>query len=575
MALKRSRATFEADLQAQQSPYVFYGTPLPPQDPDVRDDGSYVPVWKQEVLDDQGRKRLHGAFTGGFSAGYFNTVGSKEGWTPSTFVSSRNNRNKDAKTQKRTAEDFMDEEDLADAEEARKVQTTGEFAGIGSTPQENASDNAVMDVFRVEGETMGVKLLKKMGWREGQGIGPKVRRKARLDESTNAVGEETEDHLFAPEDSQMIAFARKSDHKGLGFEGEGKLGTDMTTRRAINDPSASDPVSKSSKRPIKKNTSTPRTSFGVGILNDTGSDDEDPYSIGPQISYKRTLGPEKKQKHKFLSTNNTTNPIPLLKSKPQFISRKKPSKNPASLRKCHDGRLPLPGFVFSSLDEALSSILSTGEKYPPPEVPPEWKSSKTPRSQSNTEPTSSSYQSTADIARSSNLSPKTRARLLGEAQLPGKSVFDYLSPTARDKIASASQNPNLPPARNEAAALTPSSTNPHSSSSSPIPHLDPSTRTSRSSETLLRMDPLRRLPRQAVSLPFLPRIQRCHRSFQTPRPSDFTSSRTCPSIKQRRPYERTPRIRPRGTDLQACHGAHGFAVYIFEKRTTHKLNPCR
>lgn len=69
MAYKRSRATFEADLQAQQSPYVVYGTPLPPLDPETRDDGSYVPVWKQEVTDEKGRKRLHGAFTGGFSAG--------------------------------------------------------------------------------------------------------------------------------------------------------------------------------------------------------------------------------------------------------------------------------------------------------------------------------------------------------------------------------------------------------------------------------------------------------------------------------------------------------------------------
>lgn len=66
---KRSRAAFEADLQAQQSPYVFFGTPLPPLDPSVRDDGSYVPVWKQEVTDERGRKRLHGAFAGGFSAG--------------------------------------------------------------------------------------------------------------------------------------------------------------------------------------------------------------------------------------------------------------------------------------------------------------------------------------------------------------------------------------------------------------------------------------------------------------------------------------------------------------------------
>ncbi len=34
---------------------------------------------EQYVTDDKGRRRFHGAFTGGFSAGYFNTVGSKEG----------------------------------------------------------------------------------------------------------------------------------------------------------------------------------------------------------------------------------------------------------------------------------------------------------------------------------------------------------------------------------------------------------------------------------------------------------------------------------------------------------------
>lgn len=34
---------------------------------------------EQYVTDDRGRRRFHGAFTGGFSAGYFNTVGSEEG----------------------------------------------------------------------------------------------------------------------------------------------------------------------------------------------------------------------------------------------------------------------------------------------------------------------------------------------------------------------------------------------------------------------------------------------------------------------------------------------------------------
>ncbi len=36
--------------------------------------------------------RWQGAFTGGFTAGYKNTCGSKDGWAPATFVSSRDKR---------------------------------------------------------------------------------------------------------------------------------------------------------------------------------------------------------------------------------------------------------------------------------------------------------------------------------------------------------------------------------------------------------------------------------------------------------------------------------------------------
>ena len=48
-----------------------------------------TPLWKQEAVDEKGRRRFHGAFTGGFSAGYYNTVGSEKGWQPQAFKSSR------------------------------------------------------------------------------------------------------------------------------------------------------------------------------------------------------------------------------------------------------------------------------------------------------------------------------------------------------------------------------------------------------------------------------------------------------------------------------------------------------
>ncbi|KAL8739532.1 MAG: hypothetical protein Q9190_007674, partial [Brigantiaea leucoxantha] len=461
MAHKRSRQTFEADLQAQQSPYVFYGTPLPPLDPDIRDDGSFVPVWKQEVTDDQGRKRLHGAFTGGFSAGYFNTVGSKEGWTPSTFVSSRTSKKKDAPSIKQQRpEDFMDAEDLAEAEEARKLQTNDSFAGLGSTADELTKPGSIMDILKTTGETMGVKLLKKMGWREGQGIGPKVRRKARTDEGDEATFEgNQETHLFAPENSEMISFVRKNDRKGLGFEGEARLDGNSTNETHVGnlrdqDDDAFGTGTVSGRGKVKKKHSVIRTGFGVGILNDDGSDNEDPYSMGPRISYNRVIGGEKKKK-KPETIKSAANP--LLNNKPVFISKKAASsKTASSFRRCHDGRLPLDGFVLSSSKDPLSSFLSQDGKYPPPKIPEGWKSSKKSLTTSTAAAaTKVPFRSTADVAKASTLSPKSRAALLGEAPLPGKSVFDFLNPTARSRIAAATNNQNLPPALDEAASLAP------------------------------------------------------------------------------------------------------------------------
>lgn len=67
------------------------------------------PMAFSDVKDDQGRRRFHGAFTGGFSAGYFNTVGSKEGWKPKQFKSTRGERI--IGTTQRIS-DIADEEDL-------------------------------------------------------------------------------------------------------------------------------------------------------------------------------------------------------------------------------------------------------------------------------------------------------------------------------------------------------------------------------------------------------------------------------------------------------------------------------
>jgi G patch domain-containing protein 1 len=90
-------------------------------------------------------------------------------------------------------------------------------------------------------------------------------------------------------------------------------------------------------------------------------------------------------------------------------------------------------------------VLQSAGKYTPPRIPEGWKSSKQPKCG----PQSAAYISTADAAKASKLDPKLRASILGGAALPGKSVFDFLTPAARERLASASGKMNLPAALGE------------------------------------------------------------------------------------------------------------------------------
>lgn len=350
----------------------------------------------------------------------------------------------------------MDDEDLADAEEARKIQTAQSFAGLGGNGVQDdngASAGGLAGLLRVQGETMGSKLLKKMGWREGQGIGPKVRRRADLGMST----EDATYHLFAPDNVIMVGFIRKVDRKGLGFAGEAKL-TPLASSRSREVSRSDDedgeedgvlnlgrPKFSISGSGKKKDTSKARGGIGMGVLNDTGSDDEDPYEMGPRISYNKVIGPGKAKKKKK-DSGSTTTVNPLLKSKPVFLPKKTTLGQTAlSTRKCHDGRPPLDGFVFGQQPDPLISMINADGKHPPPEIPPDWKSSKSPEATGK----APQYVSTADAAKATQLNPAARAALLGEKQLPGKSVFDFLSPAARNRLAAVTGKADLPQAKGE------------------------------------------------------------------------------------------------------------------------------
>ncbi|NWW74361.1 GPTC1 protein, partial [Climacteris rufus] len=238
-----------AESSDSEEDLVSYGSALQPLQEGERIKKP-VPLQEQTVKDAKGRyQRFHGAFTGGFSAGYFNTVGTKEGWTPSAFVSSRQKR---ADRTILGPEDFMDEEDLSEFGIAPKdITTTDDFASkakdrikekarqiagvVAAIPGTTAFD----DLIGPSKITVGVELLRKMGWKEGQGIGPRVKRKPcrqKPDPTVKIYGcalppglsegsEDEEDEYqpenvtFAPKDVMPVDLTPKENVHGLGYKG--------------------------------------------------------------------------------------------------------------------------------------------------------------------------------------------------------------------------------------------------------------------------------------------------------------------------------------------------------------------
>ena len=352
----------------------------------------------------------------------------------------------------------MDDEDIADAADAKQLQNTIAFSGLGSTSDEVPRQDFVMDIFKTTGETMGVKLLKRMGWREGQGVGPKIKRKPRLGEDHEMKPESNEEsHLFAPDNSKMISFDRKVDRKGLGYTGESKSLNVLVSDSELQAPPFGEPPSNKGPNSFTNGDKAAKAKtkgvggFGVGILNDDGSDEEDPYAMGPNISYNRTVGGDKKKKKRHDVSKPSSNP--LLKSRPVFISKKSNAKKGGtSFRRCHDGRLPLDGFVLLESPDTLATSSIQENEYPPVDIPPNWKSSKSKAKPNQPDNEQIQYRSSAAVAATSKLSPKSRAALLGETALSGKSVFDFLTPNARTRIADATGKDNLPAALGEASA---------------------------------------------------------------------------------------------------------------------------
>ncbi|KAF8141436.1 hypothetical protein EV363DRAFT_1412875 [Boletus edulis] len=433
--LKRKLGDLGVDTSSKRpnENFCLIGTPLPPLEKS-KDTGEFVPLWKQEVRDEKGRRRLHGAFTGGFSAGYFNTVGSKEGWTPSTFVSSRSDRAKNRATR---PEDFMDEEDLAELRADQKlVSEHDEMDILGGTQAEKARridiDDSQKDPITLSLEqallptpkdSAGGRILKKMGWRPGQGIGPRVTWRQREiqhwrdpDRTGPDVDEEAKKHTYAPKDTPVIVVPRKDNNfHGLGHTRSLGLHATLGTH--------------------EQDTQGARLAggFGLGALNDADEDDLDVYdhAVGPGRS-----------RHAFdISDAHDEERVVIggRGAKPSGMTIPSPSTHADAPGVFRNGKPVLPGFKLSERPVAEDMW------FPLPVVPKGWK----PNPEALWEHEKAARDEKENIPRfplpgqpqthaqwKAGISPDQRGAALGETPLPSapRSIFEYMSKTDQERI---------------------------------------------------------------------------------------------------------------------------------------------
>ncbi|KAI0058945.1 hypothetical protein BV25DRAFT_1993879 [Artomyces pyxidatus] len=413
--------------------FCLIGTPLPPLEKS-KDSGEFVPLWKQDVRDEQGRRRLHGAFTGGFSAGYFNTVGSKEGWTPSTFVSSRSER---GKKQAAKPEDFMDEEDLAELREKQLMAgvkeqrdilggTQAELITTADQEQDSIADSIQRALMPPPDDSPGVRLLKKMGWRPGQGVGPRVTWRQRKVQDLLASGkslnginideldddEEAKKHMYPPRDTAVVRISRKTDHHGLGYSSGLGLSESLGQKRT--------------------GQSGPKLAagFGLGAVNEADDDDVDVYDSSSK--HDRTYMPYDATHDAEVDTRQSRD-SGKAKTQTSFVQQKFP-----------DGTPLVAGFILS--DAPVKADIW----FPLPDIPPGWKPDPRRVWQKNADKendTATPMKKDDLPSWRSKMTAMERGAILGETPLPTapRSVFDYLSEADRKRIQNAAAGINTPP----------------------------------------------------------------------------------------------------------------------------------
>jgi G patch domain-containing protein 1 len=297
---------------------------------------------------------------------------------------------------------------------------TASLAGESLIP---GAESLLVDLVLPKKSSVGIRLLRKLGWKEGQGIGPRAKRKLQHKKGGSGeaaagnmkiygcalppgsdgedVEEESEDDYcqtitFAPKDVCPISFEPKNNVHGIGYRG-------LDPRSALGHFSVAEPspISVSGKRGIRGQA------FGVGALE---NEDDDIYGVDSLANYDTVLGDEPKSDGKFGWSAPRHSTTSLDNSKQKAIGQMMTTTDSV-----------LPGFKRSS------APLPPRKHYQPPQLPKDF------RPFHRFEPTDATEPCRQSKDQPQKMDSYSRGALLGETPHLN-SVFELVSSVDKAKM---------------------------------------------------------------------------------------------------------------------------------------------
>lgn len=247
---------------------------------------------------------------------------------------------------------------------SRKLVATEEFDILGGTERELANrrkqqqqedekrgselsfiGSSLVDMLGPPRDSVGVRLLRKMGWRPGQGVGPRMIKRPR-EESEDEDEDDAfiKDITFAPRDTPIENFQIKKDTYGLGYDistSVPEIAEMKRLRELAKKKEAEDDKKRSSFGVF--NSSRSSDAFGLGAFEDEG-DDEDVYGDRGMKGYNRVL---------YEDEGGMTRDELKAQERKRKREKEEDYRREASKSKCSDGRLPLKGFSVSNQKQQI------------------------------------------------------------------------------------------------------------------------------------------------------------------------------------------------------------------------------